>query len=361
MSGPILIMAGGTGGHVFPALAVALALRARSREVVWLGTRRGLEARVVPAAGFPIEWVTVSGLRGKGLVSWLTAPLRLLVALAQSLSIIRRRRPAAVLGMGGFVTGPGGVAAWLTRRPLVIHEQNAIAGMSNRLLARFAGEVLEGFPESFPAGLRARCIGNPVRPDMFAQPPPEVRFASRSGRARLLVLGGSLGAQALNEIVPAALARIPESMRPDVRHQTGERTLATAQEAYARAGVEATIAPFIEDMAGAYAWADLVLCRAGAITIAELAAVGVGAILVPFPHAVDDHQTHNAAWLVRAGAAELMQQQAIDAPTLAERLQALLPDRAALLAMAERARGVAKPEATVALEQACLAAAGAAS
>ena len=361
MNGPILIMAGGTGGHVFPALAVAQALRAQSREVVWLGTRRGLEARVVPAAGFPIEWVSVSGLRGKGFVSWLTAPARLLVALAQSLSIIRRRRPAAVLGMGGFVTGPGGVAAWLTRKPLVIHEQNAIAGLSNRMLAPLARDVLEGFPQSFPARVRTRCVGNPVRADMLAQAPPDVRFAARSGRARLLVVGGSLGAHALNELVPAALARIPASMRPEVRHQTGERALAAAEAAYARADVQAGLVPFIDDMAAAYAWADLVLCRAGAITIAELAAVGVGAILVPFPHAVDDHQTHNAAWLVRAGAAELYQQQAIDAPTLAERLQALLPDRATLLAMAQSARRVAMPDATSSLEQACLTAAGAAS
>ena len=359
MSGPILIMAGGTGGHVFPALAVAQALRAESREVVWLGTRRGLEARVVPAAGFPVEWITVSGLRGKGLVTWLTAPVRLFVALWQSLAVIRRRKPAAVLGMGGFVTGPGGVAAWLTRRPLVIHEQNAVAGMSNRLLARLAREVLEAFPQSFPAGQPTRCVGNPVRADMLGLPPPDVRFAERGGRARLLVLGGSHGAAALNELVPAALARVPEPMRPEVWHQTGERTLATAQSAYQRCDVTVKLTSFIEDMASAYGWADLVLCRAGAMTIAELAAVGVGAILVPFPHAVDDHQTRNAAWLVRVGAAELYQQQAIDAPTLAERLQALLPDRATLLAMAQRARAAAHPDATAALKQACLAAAGA--
>jgi len=361
MSGPILIMAGGTGGHVFPALAVAQALRADAREVVWLGTRRGLEARIVPAAGFPVEWVTVSGLRGKGLRTWLSAPVRLLVALWQSLAVIRRRRPAAVLGMGGFVTGPGGVAAWLTRKPLVIHEQNAIAGLSNRLLARLAREVLEAFPHSFPAGLHTHCVGNPVRADMFTVPSPDERFAEREGRARLLVLGGSLGAQALNELVPAALARLPEVARPEVWHQTGERTLATAQSAYAQAGVSVKLVPFIEDMASAYAWADLVLCRAGAITIAELAAVGVGAILVPFPHAVDDHQTHNAAWLVRAGAAELHQQDAIDAAILADRLQVLLADRAALLEMARRARATARPDATSELKRACLVAAGAAS
>jgi UDP-N-acetylglucosamine--N-acetylmuramyl-(pentapeptide) pyrophosphoryl-undecaprenol N-acetylglucosamine transferase len=359
MSGPILIMAGGTGGHVFPALAVAQALRAQSREVVWLGTRRGLEARVVPAAGFPVEWVNVTGLRGKGWRTWLEAPVRLAVALAQSLAIMRRRRPAAVLGMGGFVTGTGGVAAWLTRRPLVIHEQNAVAGLSNRLLARLAREVLEAFPGSFPAGRRTRCVGNPVREDILALPPPVARLAARDGRTRLLVLGGSLGAQALNERVPEALARLSLDARPEVWHQTGERTLASAQAAYARAEVDARIVPFIDDMAGAYAWADLVICRAGAITIAELAAAGVGAILVPFPHAVDDHQTQNAAWLVRAGAAELVPQDALDADGLAARLERLLSDRDLLLAMAESARRVARPDATAALEQACLAAAGA--
>jgi UDP-N-acetylglucosamine--N-acetylmuramyl-(pentapeptide) pyrophosphoryl-undecaprenol N-acetylglucosamine transferase len=358
MSGPILIMAGGTGGHIFPALAVAHALRAEAHEVVWLGTRNGLEARVVPAAGFPIEWVNVSGLRGKGLLAWLLAPARLVLALAQSLAIIRRWRPAAVLGMGGFVTGAGGVAAWLTRRPLVIHEQNAIAGLSNRLLARLAREVLEAFPNSFPAGVRTRCVGNPVRADILALPPPSERFAARAGRARLLVLGGSRGAQALNEIVPAAVARLPEHLRPELWHQAGERTLATAEAAYARAGVSVRLAAFIEDMASAYAWADLIVCRAGAITIAELAAAGVGAILVPFPHAVDDHQTHNAAWLVRAGAAEAIRQEALDADLLAARLLAMLPNRAALLAMAERARAVARPDATAQLEAACVAAAG---
>ena len=324
MSGPILIMAGGTGGHVFPALAVAQALRADAREVVWLGTRRGLEARVVPAAGFPVEWVNVTGLRGKGWGTWLGAPARLAVALVQSLSVMRRRRPAAVLGMGGFVTGAGGVAAWLTRCPLVIHEQNAIAGLSNRLLARLAREVLEAFPGSFPAGQHTRCVGNPVRTDILQLPAPGVRFAERSGCARLLVLGGSLGAQALNERVPEAIARMSADARPEVWHQTGERTLAQAEAAYARAGVAARIVPFIQDMASAYAWADLVLCRSGAITIAEL---------VP--------------------------QDALDAAALAARLERLLHDRRALLAMAESARRVARPDATTALEQACLAAAGA--
>jgi UDP-N-acetylglucosamine--N-acetylmuramyl-(pentapeptide) pyrophosphoryl-undecaprenol N-acetylglucosamine transferase len=359
MTGPILIMAGGTGGHVFPALAIARALRADAHEVVWLGTRRGLEARVVPAAGFPVEWIDASGLRGKGLVTWLLAPGRLLLALAQSLAVMRRRRPAAVLGMGGFVTGAGGVAAWLTRRPLVIHEQNAVAGLSNRLLARLAREVLAAFPDSFPAGVHARCVGNPVREDILALPPPRERFAARAGRARLLVLGGSSGALALNEIVPAAVARLPVELRPELWHQAGERTLASAEAAYARAGVSVRLSAFIEDVASAYAWADLIVCRAGAITIAELAAAGVGAILVPFPHAVDDHQARNAAWLVRTGAAQVIRQEALDAELLAARLRVLLSDRAALLAMAEQARAFARPHATRELEQACLAAAGA--
>lgn len=357
MTGPVLIMAGGTGGHVFPALAVADALRSHAREVVWLGTRRGIEARVVPAAGFPIEWVETSGLRGKGLGAWIAAPARLLVALRQALAIMRRRRPAVVLGMGGFVTGAGGVAAWLARRPLVIHEQNAIAGLSNRLLARLARDVLEAFPGSFPARVRARCVGNPVRADILALPPPRERFAERTGRARLLVLGGSLGAQALNETVPAALALLAPDERPEVWHQAGERTHAIGLEAYARARVDASVVPFIDDVAKAYAWADLVVCRAGAITVAELAAAGVGAILVPFPAAVDDHQTHNAAWLVRQGAAETIAQRDLDAATLAARLRALLPRRDLLLAMAERARAAARPDATRELEAACIAAA----
>jgi UDP-N-acetylglucosamine--N-acetylmuramyl-(pentapeptide) pyrophosphoryl-undecaprenol N-acetylglucosamine transferase len=358
VTGPVLIMAGGTGGHVFPALAVADALRAEAREVVWLGTRRGIEARVVPAAGFPIEWVDASGLRGKGFRTWAAAPARVLVALWQSLAIMRRRRPAVVLGMGGFVTGAGGVAAWLARRPLVIHEQNAIAGLSNRLLARLARDVLEAFPGSFPARARARCVGNPVRADILALAPPRERFAERAGRARLLVLGGSLGAQALNEAVPAALAQLAPAERPEVWHQAGERTHALAAQAYARAGVDARLVPFIDDIAQAYAWADLVVCRAGAITIAELAAAGVGAILVPFPAAVDDHQSHNAAWLVRQGAAEAIAQRDLDAAALAARLRALLPRRDVLLAMAERARAAARPGATGDLKAACLDAAG---
>src|SRR5210317_319269 len=298
---PILVMAGGTGGHVYPALAVARALQAHSRDVVWLGTHRGLESRVVPEAGIDIEWISIKGLRRKGVLAMLIAPLQIGWALLQSLSVILRRRPAAVLGMGGFVSGPGGVAAWLTRRPLVIHEQNATAGLTNRLLARLARVVLQAFPGSFNSSVRAETVGNPVREDIAAVAAPESRYADREGPLRLLVLGGSQGALALNRTVPAALARLPEASRPVVWHQCGTSTLERAREAYAAAGLDADLVPFIEDMASAYAWADLVVCRAGALTVAELCAVGLPAVFVPYPAAVDDHQTANATPMMQAG------------------------------------------------------------
>jgi UDP-N-acetylglucosamine--N-acetylmuramyl-(pentapeptide) pyrophosphoryl-undecaprenol N-acetylglucosamine transferase len=354
----VLIMAGGTGGHVFPALAVARLLRERRCEVVWVGTRRGLEARVVPANGFPIEWLSVSGLRGKGIMTWLLAPVRLSIAALQALGIVRRRRPAVVLGVGGFVAGPGGLAAWLTRRPLLIHEQNAIAGLTNRWLARLAREVLEAFPGSFPRGVRARCIGNPVRREIAALPAPAARFADRSGPIRLLVVGGSLGASRLNTQVPRALALLPPAARPSVRHQAGERGLGEAKRAYSEAGVVARIEPFIEDMAAAYAWADLIVCRAGAITVSELAAAGVGAILVPYPAAVDDHQTHNARFLTEVDAAVLIADRDLEPQRLCDELTRLTADRGRLLEMATRARGRALPDAADELTRAVLHAAG---
>jgi UDP-N-acetylglucosamine--N-acetylmuramyl-(pentapeptide) pyrophosphoryl-undecaprenol N-acetylglucosamine transferase len=337
----VMIMTGGTGGHVFPALAVAAALRERGAEVFWLGTRQGLEAKLVPAAGIAMEWVSVSGLRGKGAAAWLLAPGRLLWAALQALAVMRRRRPGVVLGMGGFVTGPGGVAAWLSRTPLLIHEQNAIAGFTNRMLAPLAQRVMEAFPGSL-RGRHALHTGNPVRRAIAELPPPEQRFASRAGRLRLLVLGGSLGARALNELVPAAIARL--ASRPEVWHQCGARHIDEAHEHYRRAAVEARVEPFIDDMAAAYAWADLVLCRAGALTIAELAAAGVGAILVPYPHAVDDHQTRNAAYLAEADAAVVVQQHELSQERLCELLAALL-DRVHLAAMARAARCLARPDA----------------
>lgn len=353
MKRPVIIMAGGTGGHVFPALALARLLRSRSYDVVWLGTRRGLEARIVPQNDFPIEWLSVGGLRGKGVMTLLAAPFRLTRALIQALGIMRKHRPLVVVGLGGFVTGPGGVAAWLTRAPLVIHEQNAIAGFTNRRLAPLAREVLEAFPNSFGAGARTRTIGNPVRQEIFAVPPPATRFARRSGAIRILVIGGSLGAMKLNAVVPFALARIAGSVNVDVRHQAGERWIESARQSYAEAKVSADVRPFIEDMAEAYAWADLVICRAGALTVSELAAAGVASILVPFPHAVDDHQTHNARYLVQEGAAVLIADRDVTAERLAEELQRLCAGRGKLLAMAERARMLAKPKAAEELAESC--------
>jgi UDP-N-acetylglucosamine--N-acetylmuramyl-(pentapeptide) pyrophosphoryl-undecaprenol N-acetylglucosamine transferase len=357
MSGPVLIMAGGTGGHVFPALALARLLRAASREVIWLGTRRGLEARVVPAENFPIEWLTMGGLRGKGFVTLLMAPLQLLRSLWQALAIMRRHRPAVVVGMGGFVTGPGGLAAWLCRRPLLIHEQNAIAGYSNRCLAPIAREVLTAFPSAFSHLRKARLIGNPVRSDIAALPVPAQRLAGRSGAIRLLVVGGSLGAMRLNQNVPRALAllaRQGSSLQFEIRHQTGDKHLEATRASYAESSVTADVSTFITDMSEALGWADLVVCRAGALTIAELAAAGVGSVLVPYPHAVDDHQTHNARFLVEAGAAVLLADAAVTPESLGRELSDLCVDRARLLAMAEAARGVARPDAAQKLLEACL-------
>jgi UDP-N-acetylglucosamine--N-acetylmuramyl-(pentapeptide) pyrophosphoryl-undecaprenol N-acetylglucosamine transferase len=351
---PVIIMAGGTGGHVFPALALARLLRERSCEVVWLGTRRGLESRIIPAERIDIEWLSIGGLRGKGLITWLAAPFRLALALAQALAVMRRHRPAAVVGLGGFVTGPGGVAAWLTRRPLLIHEQNAVAGFTNRCLAHLAREVLAAFPGSFGSDIEAHVIGNPVRADISALAPPATRFAARTGAIRLLVLGGSQGATRLNAVVPFALARLAGTLSIDVRHQAGERWLEPARANYAGAAVRATVVPFIDDMAGAYAWADLVICRAGALTVSELAAAGVGAILVPFPAAVDDHQSANAAYLVREGAGVLIADRELSVERLTAELGRLCAGRGKLLAMAERARLLARPRAAEELAQACL-------
>lgn len=343
MSRPVLIMAGGTGGHILPALAIARLLRERGIPVLWLGSRGGMETRMVPEAGFNLAEIAIGGVRGKGVGTRLLAPWRLARAVVQCLGVMRTARPRLVLGFGGFVAAPGGIAARLMGIPLVIHEQNAIAGLTNRVLARFADRVLAGYPGAFAE--QAEVVGNPVRADIAALPPPEARMAKRQGPLRLLVVGGSLGARALNEVVPQALALLPALERPEVWHQTGAKLMDEARAAYAAVGVDARLEPFITDMAAAYAWADLVLCRAGALTVAELAAAGVGSILVPFPHAVDDHQTHNAAVLARAGAAEIIQQTELTAERLAKRLYMLAHDRARLLAMASRARAQAQPEA----------------
>jgi UDP-N-acetylglucosamine--N-acetylmuramyl-(pentapeptide) pyrophosphoryl-undecaprenol N-acetylglucosamine transferase len=354
---PVLVMAGGTGGHVFPALAVAERLRARGVPVVWMGTRNGLEATLVPQAGIPMEWIEVTGLRGKGLGQKLRMPFMMGRALCQARAILRRLRPRGVLGMGGFASGPGGVMARWLRIPLVVHEQNAIAGLTNRGLSRLADRVLEAFPGTFAPARRAQTVGNPVRAEIAALPLPAERFAGRMGRPRLLVLGGSQGARALNQGVPQALARLAPDERPDVWHQAGGKLHEAAVEAYRDVGVTGRLTPFIADMADAYGWADLVVCRAGALTVAELAAAGMGAVLVPFPFAVDDHQTANARFLERGDAALVFQQADLTPERLAEILRELLGDRARLLNMAEAARRLAKIEAADWVAMACLEAA----
>jgi len=356
MSAPVLIMAGGTGGHVFPALAVARVLRERGIPVVWLGAPGSMESRLVPANGFPIEWVRVAGVRGKGLKTWLFAPWRIVKAVAQSLRVLRRVRPRSVLGLGGYVSGPGGIAAWLLRVPLLIHEQNAVAGLTNRALARLASQVLEAFPGSFGRKIAARAIGNPVRADIAAVADPQARFAGRDGRSRLLVFGGSQGAQRLNSVVPQALARLAAANRPLIRHQTGERGLETARAAYAQAQVEADVLPFIDDMAEAYAWADLAVCRAGAMTVTELQAAGLGAIFVPLGVATDDHQTKNAEVMVNRGAARLIQERDLTPERLGEAIGELINDRQRLLTMAQAARGSRIVDAAAQLADLCIAA-----
>jgi len=354
--GPVLIMAGGTGGHVFPALAVAKVLRARGVAVVWLGVPGSMESRLVPAQGFPIEWVRVAGIRGKGALTWALAPLRIAQAVAQAIGVLRRVRPRSVLGAGGYVSGPGGIAAWLMRIPLLIHEQNAIAGLTNRWLARLATQVLEAFPGSFGPRVRASTIGNPVRDDIAALASPAQRFAGRGARARLLIFGGSQGAQRLNAVLPQALARLSPESRPHVIHQTGERGLEGTRAAYVQEKVEAEVLPFIEDMAKSYAWADLAVCRAGAMTVAELQAAGLGAIFVPLPIATDDHQTKNAAVMVGAGAARLIQERDLTPESLSGIIAELVADRARLLKMAEAARSARVTDAAARLADLCIAA-----
>lgn len=356
----ILIMAGGTGGHIFPALAVADRLRAEGWGVLWLGTRNGMEARLVPERGYEMAWLRFAGVRGNGVLRWLLLPLMLLAAFAQSARIIFRRRPDVVLGMGGYAAFPGGMMAVLLARPLVIHEQNSVAGLANRVLACLADRVMVAFPSAF-AGKGDRPLlcakpdtvwcGNPVRPEIAALAPPAARLEGRAGRLRLLVVGGSLGAAALNETVPKALALLPAEARPEVVHQAGERHLQILRDNYRAAGVEADCRAFIADMAAQYAWCDLAICRAGALTVAELAASGTAAILVPYPHAVDDHQTRNARFLSERGAALLLPQTQLTPRALAEAISGL--DRQALGRMAAEARALGKPEAAEAVARAC--------
>ena len=344
----LLVMAGGTGGHIFPGIAVAEVLRARGWRIVWMGNPDGMEARIVPERGYETAWVRFTALSGKGIVRKLLLPLNLLRGFWQALRELGRIRPDVVLGMGGYVTFPGGMMAALTGRPLVLHEQNSVAGLANRVLAGVADRVLSGFPKVLN---KAAWTGNPVRADIGAVAAPAERFAGRTGALRVLVVGGSLGASVLNETVPQALARMKPADRPLVTHQAGTKQIEALRSAYAAAGVEGELLPFIEDMATKYAEADLVICRAGALTIAELAAAGAASLLVPFPHAVDDHQTGNARFLADQGAAYLLPQTELNAERLAGILASL--DRTRLLDMATKARALAKPHAAGAVAKVC--------
>ena len=347
MSKTLLIMAGGTGGHIFPALAVAHTMRDTGWRVAWLGNPDGMEARLAPQHGFEMVWVKFGALRGKGVLRKLLLPFNLLRGFWQAQKAIRQVQPNVVLGMGGYITFPGGMMAALLGKPLVVHEQNSVAGLANRVLAGVADRIATGFPEVLAKGVWA---GNPVRPEIAKMAPPAERFAGRDGALHLLVIGGSLGAQALNEMVPQAMALLGENELPQIVHQAGEKHIEALKANYAAVGVPAHCVSFIEDMAGAYEWADLVICRSGALTVAELAAAGVASILVPFPHAVDDHQTGNARFLVNVGGAFLLPQGELTPEAIA-----LIRNysRGQLLEMAEKARSLAKPDATEEVANIC--------
>ncbi len=345
-----MIMAGGTGGHVFPALAVAQELRNRGWDVTWMGTPDSFESRTVPEYDFPLHTIAAYRLRGQGMGGLLLAPFRLLHAMFQAGKILRKVKPQLVLGMGGFVTGPGGLVSRVIGIPLVIHEQNTIPGLTNRWLAKIAARVLQAFPDSFPSAVNAVVTGNPVRTEISAVSPPLERMAERDEVCRILVVGGSLGALALNQKLPPVFARLKQSLA--IRHQAG-RGKADATRRLYPSQMQVEVTEFIDDMAEALAWADLVVCRAGALTISELAAVGVASVLVPFPHAVDDHQTKNAHYLVDNGAAVLMPQSEMDEANLQQQLETLLKDRKVLEQMAVRARELSKPNATQTVADFC--------
>ncbi len=350
-------MAGGTGGHVYPALAVADYLKAQGQPVKWLGTETGLEARVVPESGYALLTINVGGVRGKGLIKKLLAPLVIIRAVFQALIIFMKHKPAAVLGMGGFASGPGGIAAWLLRIPVCIHEQNAIAGLTNKILLPFAKVIMEAFPSTFKYKGIIHSTGNPVRREILNVSPPDVRYKKSARECNLLVIGGSLGAKRLNETVPLALAGLDNEVSLNVRHQSGARHIENAKQSYLKANIKAEVTAFIDDMAEAYSWADIVLCRAGAMTIAELSIVGVASILVPFPYAVDDHQTANARYLSDESCAILIQETDMSAETLSRVLLELYSSRDRLVAMAEKARSLGKPQATEMVAGLCMEAA----
>ena len=348
-SGTLMVMAGGTGGHVYPAMAVADYMQAQGWNIVWLCTEGGMENKLIEDKPYEKAMITMQGVRGKGLAGWLLLPVKLFKASRQSHAAIKQFQPNVVLGMGGFAAFPGGLKAWMMAKPLVIHEQNSIAGLTNKVLAIFATRVLAAFPSAF--GNKATLVGNPVRAEITQLPTPQQRYQQRTGKLNLLVVGGSLGAQALNEVLPKALANLPKETF-NVVHQAGEKHITALQANYQAAGVEADTKAFIQNMSEMYAWADVVICRAGALTIAELACVGVASVLVPFPHAVDDHQTYNAQYLSDAGAAKLIQQTEFNVQKATEILSSLT--REICLAMAIKAKALAKPEAASAVAKICM-------
>ncbi len=349
----VLITAGGTGGHVLPGLAVARRLHAEGVQVIWMGTRRGLEAKLVPPTGIHMEWITIQGLRGRGIAGWLLLPFRALYAMAQAGLILLRRRPSVVLSMGGFVSGPGGLMAWILRRPLIIHEQNAIPGLTNRILSVFATRVLTGFPGTFSHLPGVRHVGNPVRPEIRRIAAPEERLADRTGALRVLVIGGSQGARSLNQTVARTYAQLHGTDAVELWHQCGERWLEETRTAYGANDDRVRLDAFIDDMAAAYAWADIVLCRSGAMTVAELAVAGIGAILVPFPHATDDHQTANARFLAERGAAVLLPELECTPSRLAGLLHDLANERGPVVRMAIHARECSTPDADETIARIC--------
>ena len=350
----LLMMAGGTGGHIFPALAVAEKLRDAKINVVWLGSRTGLESRIVPAAGFQSDWLDIRGVRNRGWLRLLQLPFVLTRAMWQAHQIIRRRTPMALLGMGGFASGPGGLVAVLTRLPLLIHESNARPGLTNRVLAPLARYVMCGFPNTVGLGKGADWTGNPLRADLLNIPPPSTRYRDREGALRLLVVGGSQGARALNQVVPEAIALLPEDKRPIVVHQSGSAELNVVRTTYHRLGVAAKVTGFIDDMRSAYSVADLVICRAGAMTVSEVCAVGIAALLVPYPHAAGDHQSANAAYLVENHAALAVSQAVLSPLVLSEMVLKFDQNRDQLQAMAAQARALFQPNATDRVARQCL-------
>jgi UDP-N-acetylglucosamine--N-acetylmuramyl-(pentapeptide) pyrophosphoryl-undecaprenol N-acetylglucosamine transferase len=346
----LMVMAGGTGGHVYPAMAVADTLKNEGWNIVWLCTQGGMENKLIADKAYDKAMITMQGVRGNGLLGWLLLPVKLVKAFSQSLKALNQYQPDVVLGMGGFAAFPGGLMAKLQGRPLVIHEQNSVAGLTNKVLAKVAIRILAAFPSAF--GDKALLVGNPVRADISAIAAPAQRFANRSDALRLLIVGGSLGAQALNEVIPQALARLPVDQRPQVVHQAGVKHIEVLQNNYKQAGVEADARAYIDDMAAMYAWADFVICRSGALTVAEVSTAGLGSLMVPFPFAVDDHQTGNAQYLADAGATILVQQKELSVEKLTQILKEL--NREKCLEMAKKARALGKPEATADVAKICV-------